>query len=144
MKQLGYSVDCGPILFDLLASELAETAVEISSASAKRLYNAFRDGYQGQHTSSNLKPLHFLEPIKPCNDSSSCDELVISRVMLDEKNGLCPRTGAQLRLIDLDAEQKKQLQDGLVYLAGTAYEERFGGKNSKAKKELRQFGATLE
>lgn len=139
--ELGYSEGSGPILFDQLASELAENSVEISAASAKRLYNAFQRGFED---SSNIQPLHLLESIQTCNEPVKSDELVVSRVALDESNGRCPRTGTQLRLIGLDATQKKQLQDGLIHLSTTSYEERARKKNSKAEVELRRFSEWLE
>jgi hypothetical protein len=141
VKELGYTVASGPILFDLLASELAENSVEISSASTKRLYNAFRLGFKD---SSDIKALHLLESLKTFNDPAKLDELVVSRVTLDQTNGLCPRTGTQLRLIGLDTAQKKQLQDGLIHLSMTSYEERARKNNKKAETDLRNFGEWLE
>jgi hypothetical protein len=140
VKELGYTEGSGPILFDRLASELAENAVEISPASAKRLYNALQSGFQDH----NLKSLHLLESLKTCDDPADSHEMVASRVTLDETTGRCPRTGAQLRLINLDAEQKKQLQDGLMYLSATGYEERHPEKKSKGEDELKRFGEWLE
>jgi hypothetical protein len=88
--------------------------------------------------------MHLLESLKICNEPAASDEMVISRVTLDESTGRCPRTGAQLRLINLDAVQKRQLQDGLVHLSATSYEERHQKKNSKAEDEIRRFGELLE
>ena len=144
VQEMGYSAGSGPMLFDALASELAEITVEITSASAKRLYNAFQAGFQGNAISDNLNPLHLLESLKICNDPASLDELVVNRIALDEKSGRCPRTGVQLRLINLDAEQKKKLQTGLSYLSATTYEERHRKKNSIAEDALKSFGKWLE
>lgn len=107
--ELGYDVASGPRLFDRLASELAEDAIEISSASAKRLYNAIVRGFDGH----GLRSLHLLESLPTCNDSAPATELVANRVLLDATNGKCPRTGVQLRLINLDGEQKEKLKSGL-------------------------------
>jgi hypothetical protein len=144
IKELGYSVDCGPELFDLLASEMADLAVEIPPASAKRLYNAFQSGFEGYGPGFELQRLHILQSLNPCNDMAAPETLVASRVSLDKTTGKCPRTGAQLRLINLDAEQKQQLQNGLVHLSATAYEERHQAKNSKAEDSLRRFGEWLK
>lgn len=143
VKDLGYKEGSGPILFDQLASELAHNSIEITSASAKRLYSALQSGFEGHEFSGNLKQMHFLESLKSHNELASPDDLVASRVTLDESTGRCPRTGSRLRLINLDAEKKKQLQDGLVYLAVTSYEERQKEKNSKAQDDLRRFGEWL-
>ena len=144
VKELGYAEEAGPGLFDLLAEELAGNTIEITSASAKRLYNAFQRGYRDHEASRNLKSLHLLEPLKTCNDPADPEELVVSRVSVDEKSGICPRTGVQLRLINLDKEQKEKLQSGLVHLSATTYEERHKEKNSKAEDSIRRFGEWLE
>ena len=65
IEELPYPVKCGPELFNALASELADNSVEISSASAKRLYNAFQ---RGNDPNKNLKQLHLLESLKTKND----------------------------------------------------------------------------
>lgn len=141
VRELGYAEASGPILFDLLASELAEHSVEISAASAKRLYNAFQRGFED---SGNIKPLHLLESILPCNEPVKSEQVVVSRVTLDKRTGRCLKTGTQLRLIGLDEAQKVQLQEGLIDLSTTAYEERSRNKNSKAEAELRRFGEWLQ
>ena len=142
--ELGYAEGSGPGLFDLLATELAENTIEITSASAKRLYNAFQHGYREHEASRNLKSLHLLESLKTCNDPADLDELVVSRVLVDDKSGICPRTGVQLKLINLDKGQKQTLQAGLIQLSATSYEERHKEKNSKAEDSIREFGEWLE
>jgi hypothetical protein len=144
VKELGYFHASGPLLLNQLASELADNTVEISSASAKRLYNAFQKGYRDSEMAQNLKPLHVLEPLKTNNDHAATNELIVSRVTLDETTGKCPRSGVQLRLINLDDGRKKQLQEGLVYLASTSYEERHQRKNDLAKDSLERFTTWLD
>ena len=85
-----------------------------------------------------------LESIPTCNDQAPEQEIVVSRVTLDETNGRCPRTGTKLRLIGLNNAQKTQLKDGLIHLSLTSYEERAQKKNSTAEVELRRFGEWLE
>lgn len=150
VKELGYKEASGPELFDSLASELADNTVEISSASAKRLYNAMLKGYEedeqfiATNDTKDLKPLHMLESLKRCNDPAGRDELVISRVALDSTTGCCPRTGAQLRLISLDAEQKQKLQNGLLELSAESYDARQKGMGEVAQSHLSKFGKWLE
>eukprot|EP00980_Cylindrotheca_fusiformis_P001717 scaffold388_cov114-Cylindrotheca_fusiformis.AAC.26 len=141
IADLGYTPESGPDLFDLLVSELAENSVEISAASAKRLYTAFQRGFEDV---SQMQRLHLLESIQVCNDPADANELVVSRVSLDEQNGRCPRTGTQLRLIGLDTAQKKQLQDGLIHLSTVSHDEKASKKNTKAEMELRRFGEWLD
>jgi hypothetical protein len=144
VKELGYSHASGPLLLNQLASELADNTIEISAASAKRLYSAFQKGYRDSEMAQDLKPLHVLEPLKTNNDRAATNELIVSRVTLDETTGQCPRSGVQLRLINLDDGQKQQLQEGLVYLASTSYEERHLRKNDKAKDSLDRFTRWLD
>ena len=136
---LGYEQPSGPRLFDRLAEELANDAVEISASAAKRLYNGLLNGFSGH----NLKPLHLLQSLDVCNDPADPLELVASRVALDETTGQCPRTGVHLRLINLDVAQKKRLRDGLQFLAKSSYEERTGKDGSPAETHLKEFGIWL-
>ena len=144
IKDLGYSTDHGPELFDKLASEMADVAIDLSSASVKRLYTAFQVGFEGTGEAYKLKRLHLLEPLDSCNVKADPKQLVASRVHLDESTGLCPRTGAQLRLLSLNAEQKQQLRKGLMYLSSTLYEERHLKKNSFARDQLFNFERWLQ
>lgn len=137
--ELGYRYSSGPKLFDLLASELAENSVEISASSAKRLYNTLSSGSYGKA----FKPLHPLQSLEVCNDEATPIELVASRVALDKKTGKCPRVGVQLRLINLNADQKQQLKKGLQFLAKSAYQERSGEDGTPAEKHLQDFGDWL-
>lgn len=144
-RELGYDDESGPKFFDRLAFELAENTVEITSASAKRIYNAFQIGFGKEDPSKNLKPLSLLENLGVDNNSCAPDELVINRVKIDGSTGKCPKTGAYLRLINLDAGQKQRYRDGLLFLTAARYKERKLTKaNNIAEDNLRSFGEWLE
>jgi len=141
-EDLPYSKKCGPNLFNDLASELADISVEISSASAKRLYNAFQ---RGNDPNENLKQLHLLESLKTNNDLAKSDELIVSRVRIDQSTGRCPRSGAQLRLINLDPIQKIRFQDALLNLVSSSYQERHRNSSKpEVADKLRKFGEWLQ
>ena len=143
--KLPYSVRCGPELFNILASELAEHSIEITSASAKRLYNAFQRGFQGDDPSKNLKQLHLLESLRTNNDLAKPDEMIASRVRINESTGKCPRSGAQLRLINLDSTQKKRFQEALLYLVSSSYQERHrNATKADVADKLGKFGEWLQ
>uniref|UniRef100_A0A6U9X7K5 ribonuclease P n=1 Tax=Pseudo-nitzschia australis TaxID=44445 RepID=A0A6U9X7K5_9STRA len=145
MEELPYPVKCGPELFDVLASELAEHSIEITSASAKRLYNAFQRGFKGHDLKMNLKQLHLLESLRTNDDLAQPEELIVSRVRIDESTGKCPRSGSQLRLINLDCAQKKQFQDGLLYLVSSTYQERHrNARKVDVAEKLKRFGGWLQ
>lgn len=131
-------------MFDSLVSELAEIAVEINSAAAKRLYSTFQSGFQGDNPHTNLKALHLLEPLKGNNDPADPRDLIVSRVRIDENTGRCPRSSTQLRLIHLDSEQKSRFRDGLLYLATNTFENRHQTKDLRAEKSLNDFGTWLK
>jgi hypothetical protein len=148
IAELGYTPDAGPALFDTLASELAQSFIEISSASAKLLYNAFQRGFQGEKGfTTNLKPMHMFESFQVNNQLAEQNELIVSRVKIDENTGQCSRSGSKLRLIGLDAEQRKKFQEGLLYLLSSSYEKRYQHKRDnlgQVTEALRQFGAWLQ
>ena len=140
-----YSTKSGPELFNILVSELAEHSIEITSASAKRLYNAFQRGFQYDAIGKNLKQLHLLESLRVNNEPAKEGELIVSRVQVDKATGKCPRSGSQLRLINLDAVQKKQFQEGLLYLVSSSYQERHRNASRKDVAEnLQKFGEWLQ
>jgi hypothetical protein len=144
VKEVGYMDASGPALFDSLVSELAEIAVEINSAAAKRLYSTFQSGFQGTNPHTNLKALHLLEPLKGNNEPAVPRDLIVSRVRIDENTGRCPRSGAKLRLIHLDSDQKSRFRDGLFYLATDSFENRHTGRDARAAEALNQFGKWLQ
>mmetsp|Transcript_25980 Transcript_25980/g.61651 ORF Transcript_25980/g.61651 Transcript_25980/m.61651 type:complete len:1008 (-) Transcript_25980:1378-4401(-) len=143
--EFGYENACGPSFFDRLASELADNTLEITSASAKRLYNAFQVGFGNNDPPKKLRPLSLLESLRVDNYPVASDELVVSRVKIDESTGKCSKTGATLRLINLDEEQKQRYRDGLLYLTTARYQERQPTKaDNKAEENLRRLGDWLE
>eukprot|EP00536_Pseudo-nitzschia_multiseries_P012511 jgi/Psemu1/244626/estExt_Genewise1.C_4820012 len=154
IEDLEYSKHHGPALFDALASELAEHSIEITSASAKRLYNAFQRGFEGHNHNDpndnsnsnnyNLRRLHLLESLRTDNDLARPDELIVSRVKIDASTGLCPRSGSRLRLINLDSAQKQRFRDGLSHLVSSSYQERHHTRKADVADKLNKFGEWLQ
>lgn len=144
---LGFQNASGPELFNEVASLMADDVLDLSSASARRLYNAFEKAYHGTSKAKHLSKLHPLAPLQLLHEIADDDEMVVSKVAIDLETGQCPRTGARLTLLKLDQDQRKQLRDGLRILAGEQY-----GKfhaNSKAqhvdpRQELDSFENFLE
>ncbi len=117
--ELGYSEPCGLALFDELVTEMAEDVLEITSASARKMYNALAVGFKDQHAGRNLQEMHSLAGMRVFNDPSEVDEVVASRISVDHETGMCPRTKAKLRLVMLDDGQRKQLRQSLSQLAAS-------------------------
>lgn len=143
---LGYSVSCGPKLFDEIVQEMAEDVLEVSSASARRLYNALAIGFKDEHMARNLKEMHSLAGMAHLNKSASANELVASRVTVDEKTAICPRTGATLRLIMLEQDEKSKLKLSLQELASIELVKFSKGKadSKRAVEELDHFADWLD
>ena len=131
--ELGYSEPCGLALFDELVTEMAEDVLEITSASARKMYNALAVGFKDQHAGRNLQEMHSLAGMRVFNDPSEDDEVVASRISVDHETGMCPRTKAKLRLVMLDDGQRKQLRQSLSQLA--ASETAKFAKGNKRKQE---------
>lgn len=145
-EKLGYSPGSGPRLFDQIASQMTEDVLEITSASARRLYTAFASTDMGV----NMADMHPLAPLALMNDSAADGELIASRVMVDHSTGICPRSDAKLRLINLEWDQKKQMQERLLELSKTSFVEfkqQFREDNLDedfATKHLSAFASWLE
>lgn len=154
-RALGYSHSRGPGLFDELATEMASEALEISSASARRLYNSLAIGFQSKSESadndsvvSSLKESHPLMSMALAKEPAKSNELVACRVSLDRRTGICPVTNVQQRLIVLEPDQRKQLHADLLNLSTEQFS-KFAGRKSKdsperAREQLQVFSDWLD
>ena len=146
--ELGYNHAAGPALFDELMQEMADEVLEISSASARRLYNAIVEGFQEEDDyNTNLKPIHSLGGLIVDNTKAKSDELIASRVAVGETTGNCHRSGVKLKLINLEKPERKQLHSSLIELSKTRFEEFSRGNHSNAdyaEKHLNTFADWLK
>jgi hypothetical protein len=125
--EAGYSVGCGPKLLDELAAQMADDSLDITSASARRLHNAFiaahtRNNEEAIGTTSNLREIPSLAAMPVNNMAALDEELVVSRVTIDSKTGICPRTQVKLRLIMLKKQERRQFLEKLMQLAEAQYQ----------------------
>lgn len=131
--ELGYAPPGGgPALLDLLASEMAQDCLEITPQCADRLAEAFRVGFgvggdeeTGADTGGGLGPggsedegESSAAPPPPLVPSA----VVADRVLVDESTAACPLTGARLRLIVLEDDQRQSVHDTLLGMANDQYE----------------------
>ena len=114
---IGYSPCSGPMLLDQIVTAMSDDVLEITSASARRLYSAFETANRLGPPERRMPELHPLAPVQPCSDAASPDQVVASRVSINTSTGECPRTKATLRLITLDSTQRGQLQRGLFSIS---------------------------
>ena len=135
---LGYSQTSGLGLFDELVTEMAEDIMEITAASARKMYNALAIGFKDQHEGRNLQEMHSLAGMRVFNDVAEHDEVVASRISVDHETGVCPRTKARLRQVMLDEEQRKQLRASLAKLAASETAKFARGNKQKEKEDARR------
>jgi hypothetical protein len=113
-KTLGYYSASGPGLLDELVAEMKKDIIEISSATARRLYNAFAEGFPD----SGLERLTSLAPLQMNDETIGQDEDILAdMVPIDPFTGKCSRTGVTLRLEQLSEIQAASLKDGVMQLA---------------------------
>ncbi len=112
----GYDPGYGPRLFDQLANEMAERLVEISSVSARRLYNALEFGFRGTSLAKKTERLPPLSPIQSIYSPALPGELIVNRVNVNRQTGACPRSGVTLRLLEFMTGQKEEFRTRLYKL----------------------------
>lgn len=122
-EECGFTVSCGPKFFDELVTEMANDVLELNNASAKVLYNGFAKGFQDLDKGNRLTLLSDTEDLLPWNEPAKNEEIVISRVSVNETTAVCPRTGVKLRLLKLGEEERHQVHDTLLEMASSQYEE---------------------
>lgn len=134
-KELGFSSGSGPSLFNELVTDMAQEVIEIPSSCAQRLCNAFLEGFPV--SGSAAEKSGSLSPLKPAVDRAASDEMVACRVSIDPKTGACPRSGATLRLISLNQNEREQLRESVRTLARnsqTSFRERTNLPQDKRSK----------
>eukprot|EP00550_Attheya_septentrionalis_P002730 CAMPEP_0198291006 /NCGR_PEP_ID=MMETSP1449-20131203/8670_1 /TAXON_ID=420275 /ORGANISM="Attheya septentrionalis, Strain CCMP2084" /LENGTH=912 /DNA_ID=CAMNT_0043989587 /DNA_START=393 /DNA_END=3131 /DNA_ORIENTATION=- len=150
IKELGYSASSGPELFDLICAQMADDVLAITSASARRMHNALVSGFKdSDHPNAiHLKEIHALAPMPKFDELADDEELVVSRVTVDESTGKCPRTGATLRLLVLDQHQKAKLGNALLKMATEQYAKFMGGHRGVdpkfAKQQMLSFAELMK
>lgn len=127
---------------------MAEDVLEITSASARRLYSAFENSLRKQNGDEETSEMHPLAPLAIDNATAAPDELIVSRTVISDDTGVCPRSGAKLRLFKLERDERERTQKTLVKLAETAYmewNEKIGQQaNDRSLKALEEFANWLE
>jgi hypothetical protein len=113
---LGFTSGCGPQLFDEIVSKMADDLLELTEQSADRIFKAFMARFSDA-------------PSLALNESSWTvnGDIICGRVTVNGSSGICPATGARLRLFALDEVQRAHVHDQLLDMAATQHED-FGEK----------------
>eukprot|EP00977_Amphora_coffeiformis_P024453 scaffold15910_cov193-Amphora_coffeaeformis.AAC.7 len=134
LSSLGFQAASGPQLLDVLVAEMKEEIIEIPSSLARRLHNAFAEGFPD----SGVEKLTSLAPLKMNEDPMRPDEqLLADLVPIDPFTGECRRTGITLRLEHLSDPQILELKNGVLELAADR-QNQFLEKMSKHKSTSRR------
>ena len=141
IKSQGFTATSGSKLFDEIVVCMANDVLEITSASAKRIYNAFAKSSSDlmETGTATIDPMSMLQP----NISlARNDELIVSRSTVDATSAYCPRSAVTLRLLTLNKPQKERLHDGLLEVAKEAFME-FNKKRKVTKKDSKRAAEGL-
>lgn len=134
LADFGYEAGKGAKLFDVIAREMADDVLEITSDSAKEIRNSFVTGFGSSKSARNLCVVPYDCDLSSVSDAAADDELVANRITIDSNTTLCSRTNATLRLIQLEEHQRKHVHDTLIEMAETqfeAYESKLRKKGNK-------------
>lgn len=117
----GFSAESGPALFNDLATEMAEDILELSESTATTLCDKMLKGF-GIETV--LDDTDETSPSLPLLDGpAKDDDLVVGRVLVNARTGICPQTGAKQRLFQLEKDQRQHVYDTLFKMTREQYEE---------------------
>lgn len=105
----------GPKLFDELAQEMANDIVEITNSSAVILHNAFFNGFR-----DSLPSAQVVSTDSQIITSTTCaqdTDIILNRVAINARTGVCPRSQVRLKLYKLDQNQRENLCGTLFQMA---------------------------
>jgi hypothetical protein len=138
VRELGFSEASGPGLFDELAAEMAADILELNEASARVIYNGFVKGFAGSSVSGKPRIVSEFEEIVVDNTPAAVDELVVSRVSLNDSTAVCPRTQTKLQLFRLNSDQRRNVHDTLLKMAGIQYAKFIAELEIRFKENMRE------
>jgi hypothetical protein len=137
-RELGFSEASGPGLFDELAAEMAADILELNEASARVIYNGFVKGFAGYSVSGKPRAVSEFEEIVVDNTPAATDELVISHVSLNDSTAICPKTQTKLQLFRLNSDQRRNVHDTLLKMAGIQYAKFIGELEIRFKENMQE------
>ena len=138
IRNLKFAASSGPALFDELCSEAANDLLELDETSAALIMDGLNDGFNLPSPKNfaagwisdfskwfyNLIGHHF--------HAKTNRRVLAQRVSIDNTTALCPETGAQLRLLTLSKQQKRQVHDSLLSMA-TCEQEKYIDRGTSRK-----------
>lgn len=117
---------------------MAADILELNYASVRVIYNGFLKGFAGKPVSGNPRHVSEFEEIIVDNTPAEADELVISRVSLNDNTAVCPKTKTKLQLFRLNSDQRKNVHDTLLKMAGIQYEKFISELENRFKENMQE------
>lgn len=118
VERSGLLHTAGPALFNDLATIMSEDLLELSADSVKRLQDDIMEGFHLSITNGTIGNTGNIE--------NATDHPIIGRVTIDRETGLCPLTGAKLRLFTLNEQRRQHVHDTLLEMARFNFQEYTG------------------
>ena len=116
--EAGFEASHGPKLFDEMGTEMAEDILELTEPAAKQIMDAFVQGFGSPTVGATER-----EDIPSISEGLVLSGLHVGRVVIDRVTGLCPASGAKLRLFRLGEDQRQHVHDNLLEMARLSYQE---------------------
>lgn len=145
LKSLGLSENTtGPKLLDEILTEMSEDIAEISEEAAKVIVNGFHAGFGLSNNSVAGSISTGGKGVPLCsNNGEDLKEkgVLVGRVTIDSTSALCPSTGARLRQLTLDQQQREHVKDTLLKMSSERRKD-FRARRQKTTKY--KFGKVAE
>lgn len=142
--KVGFNATSGPELFDQVVTELAQDLLELTEDSCRKLAASFSRGICPEDVVGDGEVPSLTNVTQP-----KSSPLVLGRTKIDVETALCPATGAKLRLINLDEQQRQHVHDTLIEMAEMQFVEFTKGRSQNftenlGLQELTKFSEWLE
>ena len=136
-RTAGFEASHGPHLFDEIAVMMGEDILELTEEAARRIFVDLLTGFGGCEGATHDAST----PIPSLSDGPpNTPGLRIGRVEITHTTGLCPATGAKLRLLRLDDAQRQHVQGQLLEMARLSYQEFTKNKAHIDDNETQDYG----
>jgi hypothetical protein len=134
-REAGFSSSHGPQLFDEIMGHMADDILELAESSVKRI---ILDVLTGFGELSDSGGIHEIPNFNSRGDSRSAG-VHFGRVDIGVTTGICPASGAKLRLFRLDEQQRQHVHNTLLEMARLSYQE-FTKNRQKGDDEDQDYG----
>jgi hypothetical protein len=135
-EDAGFSSSHGPLLFDEIMGQMSDDILELTESSAKQMMFDLSTGFGGKLSDpgNNHEIPNFTSHEEPRSSG-----LHLGKVDIGVTTGVCPASGAKLRLFRLDEDQRQHVHNTLLEMARLSYQE-FTRKRQRGDDEDQDYG----